>query len=920
MSSSHLFQPNRALGYVSNHIPPNVRYIDQRRENIVITCVGRSFHVYGCNSFRLIRTGRIHPASITALAADGFLTYVAAGNVIYGWRSSVELRKSYIGHEKPVHLLLPFANHLISVDETSLLKIWEVTTKELYLEIPFSNEDFQITAIVHPASYKNKILLGSAQGGVQLWNLKSCKLVHKFKSHDSKITHLEQAPAIDVIAIGQHSGKITLINLKYDETILEVNQDWGPVTGISFRTDGHSIMASASSNGQVVFWDLDEKAIVSTLMAHDDSVTGLHFLPNDPLLITSSPDNSLKMWIFDLSDGGARLLRFREGHAAPPICIRYHGASGRNIVSSGEDSTLRIFNTVNETLNCSMGKASYNRKASKKQKKKSEDPFRMPPINYFTTETTRDKEWDSIAALHPGLVQVTTWSYDKRRMGTLHLVPEIFQNKQQNKDFSVTATCLSLSHCGNFVTIGYSSGNVERFNIQSGIHRASYGAPSAHKQSVRGLSSDNLNQLIVSGAADGLLKFWPFKQPNGIVIKTPLDKVDLGEPITLLRTHRESAIICAALDDFTAVLVDLDTRVVVRRFEGHSGTIIDACFSPDSRWLVTTAQDCTVKIWDIPSSYLIDHFRVSHMCTSLAMSPTGDFLATTHVDYRGINLWANKSLFSHVTLRALPTDSEAPLLDLPTAVCDASQYSFDEASGKMQVDELEDAFEAINLEYTSPPQLSSELITMSTVAASRWQNLLNLDIIKKRNRPRQALKKPKSAPFFLPTVAGLDFEFDLQAKSNGAGDSTNAANAATSRIIETKNVDHLTPFGKLLNAANNTGEYGTAVDYLMKLGPTMIDYEVRNLTPFNSGTGSLSVMGAFMHMILHMFEAKTEFELAQSYLSLFLKLHGRTIVENEQLRVLLPKVCKAQMSSWSVLENKLLYGLGVVSNLRNYST
>uniref|UniRef100_A0A182Q2F6 Uncharacterized protein n=1 Tax=Anopheles farauti TaxID=69004 RepID=A0A182Q2F6_9DIPT len=925
MSSSNIFQANRALGYVSNHIPPNVRYIDQRRENIVITCVGRSFHVYGCNSFRLIRTGRIHPAEITAIGADGFLTYAAAGNLIYGWRSSVELRKVYRGHDKPVHLLLPFAKHLISIDESSLLKIWIVSTQDLYLEIPFANEKFQISAIVHPASYKNKILLGSVQGGLELWNLKSGKLVHKFANFDSAVMHLEQAPAIDVIAIGLQNGRIVLLNLKYEKAVMEVHQDWGPVTAISFRTDGTAIMATGSSNGQVVFWDLEEKVIVSTLVVHDDSVTGLHFLPNEPLLVTSSPDNSLKMWIFDLTDGAARLLRFREGHSAPPTCVRYHGANGRNIVSSGEDSSLRIYSTVSETLNCSLGKASYNRKASKKQKKKSEDPFRMPPISFFTSETTRDKEWDSIAALHQGLVQVTTWSYDKRRMGDLHLVPEVFQNKQHNKDFTVTATCLCLSHCGNFVAIGYSSGHVERFNIQSGIHRASYGFPTAHTDFIRGLSSDNLNQLMVSGGADGLLKFWNFKPTQGTVVKRPLDTINLSEPITLLRTHRESAIVCAALDDFTVVLVDLDTRVIVRRFEGHSGTITDACFSPDSRWLITTAQDCTIKIWDIPSSYLVDHFRVSHMCTSLTMSPTGDFLATAHVDYRGINLWANKSLFTHVTLRGLKPESVAPLLDLPTAVCDEQQEDngMDANANKQQmdVDELEDAFEEINLEYSSPPQLSSELITMSTVAASRWQNLLNLDIIKKRNRPRQTLKKPKSAPFFLPTVAGLDFEFDLQASADGQAPlNASKLGAGESRIIETKQVDHLTPFGKLLNASVTTKVYDQAVNHLMKLGPSMIEYEIRNLTPFNSGSGSLSVMGAFMRMIIHMFGQRKEFELAQSYLSLFLKLHGRAIVENKQLSQILPEVEDAQAQGWIVLEDKLLYGLGVVSNLRNFSS
>lgn len=105
------------------------------------------------------------------------------------------------------------------------------------------------------------------------------------------------------------------------------------------------------------------------MQVHESSVTTAICFPNEPLILTTSPDNSMKLWIFDMTDGGARLLRSREGHSAPPLCIRYHGQSGASILSSGEDSSLRVFSTISETLNKSMGTASYNRKASKKKSK-----------------------------------------------------------------------------------------------------------------------------------------------------------------------------------------------------------------------------------------------------------------------------------------------------------------------------------------------------------------------------------------------------------------------------------------------------------------------------------------------------------------------------------------------------------------------
>ena len=50
--------------------------------------------------------------------------------------------------------------------------------------------------------------------------------------------------------------------------------------------------------------------------------------------MSSGRDNSLKQWVFDGVDGGARLLRFRSGHAAPPTVVRHYG-SGRLLLSAG---------------------------------------------------------------------------------------------------------------------------------------------------------------------------------------------------------------------------------------------------------------------------------------------------------------------------------------------------------------------------------------------------------------------------------------------------------------------------------------------------------------------------------------------------------------------------------------------------------
>lgn len=90
----------------------------------------------------------------------------------------------------------------------------------------------------------------------------------------------------------------------------------------------------------------------------------------------------------------------------------------------------------------------------------------------------------------------------------------------------------------------------------------------------------------------------------------PQTVLTLNEAVKWVRTHPESSLIALALEDFTTILIDLDTRRLVRHFRGHTGHLTDATFSPDARWLVTAALDCTIRTWDIPSAQPIDVFQV----------------------------------------------------------------------------------------------------------------------------------------------------------------------------------------------------------------------------------------------------------------------------------------------------------------------
>ncbi|XP_069748854.1 WD repeat-containing protein 36 [Narcine bancroftii] len=884
---SNIFSSYRALALFCNHVPHVVRFHQKHRQFYLVTAVGTTFHTYNVKKLGIVAVSNPLPEDITCLAADRMLVFAAHGNYVKAFARNKDIVHTYEGHNAEVHLLLPFGDHMVSVDRDNTLIIWDVKSEEEYLQLNFDKIMFTISALLHPSTYINKILLGSQQGSLQLWNVKSNKLLYTFQGWNSSVSVLQQAPAVDVAAVGLASGMIIIHNLKYDEMLMKFQQDWGPVTAISFRTDGFPVMAVGSQVGHIGLWDLEEKKLISQMREiHTTAISGLTFVHGEPLLITTGEDNAIRVWIFDAPGGGGRLLRCRMGHSAPPTKIKYHGSDGKNILSSGQDGTLQSFSTIHESFNKSLGHGCRNKKKSK-MKGLNYDVIKLPPITTFASETARENYWDGIIACHQGYQMTTTWNYQKSTIGSHKFKPQKFQEEcSQN----VYATAVDITSCGNFAVVGLSSGYVDVYNIQSGIHRGRYGQDKTHDSQIRGVAVDGLNQLTITAGGDKLVKFWKFKSKQ-LICTTTLD----ASPITIL-LHRDSGMLALAMDDFRIAVLDSETRKFVRRFIGHQNQINDMAFSPDGRWLITASMDCTIRTWDLPSGCLIDCFLLDSAAVSITMSPTGDFLATAHVDNLGIYLWSNKTLYDIVSLRPLPADYQSTAAMIPGA-CQQED---------LEMSDSETEVEGQMIEYDSCEQLGEQLVTLSLLPESRWKNLLNLDIIKKRNKPKEPPKVPKSAPFFIPTISGLVPQFAAVEQQ---------AVEEQSKVVNLGVLAQKTELHMQLEDALNTNNYDHVIKHLKGMGPSSIDIELRNLAP--EGGGSLNVMQSFLQMISYMLCTKRDFELSQAYLALYLKLHLKVIAAEPVLLEEMSKVSVLLEDTWmhmQTLFNKNMCLLGYMKS------
>lgn len=890
---SQIFSPFRAVGFVSNHVP---LVLDVKgSDHFVTTAVGGAFHIYNCSKLNLLFVGEVNPLKkdIYAITATtGNKTLVAAGTHIFVY-SRGKIVHSYVEHTSEVHILNTIGDLVISIDNENTINVWSHVNLETYVSFKLDVATFYITASVHPSTYLNKVLLGSKQGTMQLWNVKTNSLIYEFPGWNSAIVVLEQAPAVDVIAVGLQSGRIVLHNIKVDKTLMSFNQESGLVTSISFRTDGQPIMATGSSDGHITIWDLEKQEYKDCLNdAHVGSVSGIKFFQKQPLLVSSGCDNSLKVWIFDNSDGSGRLLKSRCGHSAAPNRCIFYGSYGNVILTTGMDRALR-YTSIMRGEQCHEFSQGTLIKKSKKTGIQVED-LRLPATTSLAANTSREDDWDNIVTCHVGMTAGVTWSSKKRAIGEHRL--------KVNETAQDTPTVVDISSCGNFVVIGYKSGSLHMFNIQSGLHRGKF---QKHTGSVRGIGIDSANLMVVSTSADKCINFHCFKT------KKVLNSISCRCPVTMSKLHRESSLLAVAFDDFTLQIYDIDTQCMVRQLPSHSNMITDISWSSDARWLISASMDGTIKTSDVPSSRLIDCFLVESPVTSCAFSPSGEFLVTTHQDNVGIYLWSNKVTYSGVHPSPLPNNYQPTILHLPTTQTEIQESSLDEESETVDEDmEVGDS----SSEYVSPQQLASYLVTLSSLPESRWRSLLHLDLIKKRNKPKEPPKKPKAAPFFIPTISGLETTFDTSKNDNTEEGDENLQ----SRVLSNKFGDEST-LNSLMKkhsaSSNNNDNVKEILQVLKKLSPSDIDIEFRQLGL--DGGGNDEDLESFVLVLIELIKSGQDFELVQSFVSLFLKLHGDVILCNESLKGKCQLLLETIQHSWEQCQGMLNQSICLVNYLKS---
>eukprot|EP00551_Chaetoceros_affinis_P006608 CAMPEP_0203667298 /NCGR_PEP_ID=MMETSP0090-20130426/4163_1 /ASSEMBLY_ACC=CAM_ASM_001088 /TAXON_ID=426623 /ORGANISM="Chaetoceros affinis, Strain CCMP159" /LENGTH=1303 /DNA_ID=CAMNT_0050531417 /DNA_START=107 /DNA_END=4018 /DNA_ORIENTATION=- len=682
---------------------------------------------------------------------------------------------------------------------------------------------------------------------------------------------------------------------------------------------------------------------------------------------------------YQYSSNGGILASMADGTDAASCQILSCGSTG--------DHSLRLFSTARSVLDreFSQGKG-LTKKASDLGLNKA-DLYLSEIVGLATCEA-RSRDWGDLVSIHKNHAMAYVWS-TKRKAQCGPVLRQEGWNVSAMKvqpPKSAHATALAISSCGNFAVIGTKGGVIYKYNIQSGLPRGSFPRDATNKEIKRktqaagnvmrttkmlerglkihklrekekdedvlraekqakmkilqarhqdaevvGLAIDTLNKTLVSVGSDSKLILWSFAT-HAPHRRSP---IRLSAPATKLVHSRDSNLLAIALEDYSVIMFDCSSLAVVRKFSlrenfhRHTGIITDLAFGPDGRKLFTSSLDGSLRVWDVPTSTCVDWMTFASAPTSLALSSTGEFLATSHQGRLGISLWCDRTFFQTVYLGVQPPTKPFQM-DEPAAVAEEEDRGDLELRAKEMNESMKRNYPSIidNMDtndddsrHLNPVPKKEGLITLSGLPAAHWKNLFHLELVKERNKPKEAPKKPPSAPFFLQWRAGEtmalredkndqtkkndDEEWDAawsddddEKHTSTAIDFDNCNNKRKSDIANTpqteghdssqssiiskskrKKVTHTrSDLVSILQRCSQDSNFEAVTEYLASMGPSAIDVAFSTLC---HGMHDLEEGLPLLHLaslwLLEACQTKKNYEVINAYIHRFLHIHSSTI-------------------------------------------
>lgn len=390
-----------------------------------------------------------------------------------------------------------------------------------------------------------KILSGSYDGSIAIWDAKSGNLLKRFEGHGENVYRLSFFDRDSKIISTGYDGKVRIWNVDKGKQEKIFNKHVDAVYSADVSSNGTVI--SSDYTGKTFLWNTSGNSKEKELDGDNETIFSVKFSPSGKYALTGGYGK--KLFLYSIPEGKVEKII----DVKSPVTYISFSTDGKNVSVSHYNGDISIFN--------------------------------FPELNKTVSFNS-----------HEGII----WgidSFDKSGLATAGYDGKvrIWKNVSQKRihDYSMgTSMTFCVEKSGNGVT---ASGNEDgTVTLVTGQKTSNY---KIHTDAVWNIEFSPDSKLLATASIDKTATI--IDPGSGKIVKRLNDHQDAVYSVNFSADSKK--LVTASLDGTTIVYDTADWKII-KRFEDHEKGVWRAVFSSSLSQIASVSDDHSLKIWNTKNS------------------------------------------------------------------------------------------------------------------------------------------------------------------------------------------------------------------------------------------------------------------------------------------------------------------------------
>lgn len=232
------------------------------------------------------------------------------------------------------------AGFFMSGSTDCLIKIWDPSLRGSELRATLQGHTGAVRAI---SSDRGKIVSGSDDQSLLVWDKQTCQVLEELKGHTAPISTVRMLSGERVLT-SSHDGTLRMWDARTDACVATVGRCSSAVLCMDYD-DSTGVLAAAGRDSVAYLWDIRAGRQMHKLLGHTKWIRSIRMVGDT--LITGSDDWTARMW--SVSRGTCEAVL--ACHAGPVQCVEYSTLE-KGIISGSTDGMLRFWENGDGGIRC----------------------------------------------------------------------------------------------------------------------------------------------------------------------------------------------------------------------------------------------------------------------------------------------------------------------------------------------------------------------------------------------------------------------------------------------------------------------------------------------------------------------------------------------------------------------------------------